>query len=126
MTQESNDWVGRPRSYILAWGLPTAILIAAIFLDPATRTILWTLALIWKGAACLANARRCGRTHCFYTGPFYLVLAGLVVLHGTGNPSFGPNGWLWLGGAIAVGTVAIWPLTEKLLGSYRRRGINTQ
>ena len=54
-------------------------MLVTAFLDPLTRTVVWTLALVWMGGACLANARRCSRTHCRFTGPFFLVVAVLVV-----------------------------------------------
>jgi len=32
------------------------------------------------GIACLANAARCGRMHCYFTGPLLLLAAVYVVL----------------------------------------------
>ncbi len=32
------------------------------------------------GIACLANAARCGRVHCYITGPLFLLAAAYVVL----------------------------------------------
>jgi len=66
------------------------------------------------GTACLINARRCGRVHCCFTGPYFLVMAGIVALHGRGAIPLGPRGWAWIGGAIAVGTAAIWILSKRL------------
>lgn len=114
----ARDWVGSPDTFILAWGVPIAGLVATMFVGPGLRTIVWTLALIWMGLACLANARRCGRRHCFYTGPFYLVMALAVLLYGTGILPLSTNGWLWLGGAIALGTAGIWGLSEGVWGRF--------
>ena len=113
------DWVARPGTYFLAWGLPTLALIAGIFLPAPLRTPVWVLALVWKGLACLINARRCRRTHCRYTGPFFLALAVLVLLHGTGTLSLGADGWLWLGAVLVVGTAGIWWASERRWGRYR-------
>ena len=53
---------------------------AALFTSVPLRAVVWTVALIWMGVACILNARRCGRTHCRYTGPYYLVMIAPVVL----------------------------------------------
>ena len=105
---------------ILAWGLPIAAMVLAVFLGPVGKTLVWVAALTWMGAACLMNARRCGRTHCYYTGPFFLLMTIPVALHGFAIVPFGPDGWRWLGIAIAVGAGGIWVLTEKAWGRYRR------
>jgi hypothetical protein len=115
--------VAGARSYTLAWGLPSAALVAAVFMAPATRTLVWTGALAWMGLACLANALRCGRLHCYLTGPFFLFMAGASLLHGLGILWLGPRGWLWLGLTIVVGGFGLlWYLPERLWGKYARRG----
>src|SRR5688500_7167007 len=58
------DWSSNRRSYVLAWGLPTALLILGIFMPAPIRTSVWAGSFIWMGVACVANAARCGRTHC--------------------------------------------------------------
>jgi hypothetical protein len=93
----------------LAWGLPTALLILGTFTPAPIRTAVWAGALIWMGVACIANAARCGRTHCYLTGPFFLAIAVVTVAHGTGVISVGSQGWLLIGTAIAVGTVVLFP-----------------
>ncbi|MCA9470037.1 MAG: hypothetical protein KC643_31955 [Nitrospira sp.] len=115
---QSKDWVSDPRSYVLAWGLPAIVLIVGIFVDPLTRTVLWAGALIWKGAACVVNAGRCGRTHCYFTGPYYLLLAVGTVLHGFQIVDLGANGWMWLSLAIIVGGGFLWLFTERAWGKF--------
>ena len=113
------DWVSNYRSYTLAWGLPTAALILAVFLTPAVKTVVWVAALVWMGAACIANATRCGRTHCYFTGPFFLIMAIAVVLHGTELLWLGPNGWTWLGVTLVVGGVGLfWLVPERIWGKF--------
>jgi hypothetical protein len=51
------------------------------------RVVIWTIALIWMGAACVLNARQCGRTHCRYTGPYYLAMIAPVLVLGSGAVS---------------------------------------
>ena len=120
-TSKRRDWVSGRASYVLAWGLPSAALIAAIWAPPEVRTCAWAAALVWMGTACLLNARRCGRVHCRFTGPFFLVMALVVVLHGVGAVALGPRGWTWIGIAIVLGTATIWILSERLWERYRSR-----
>jgi hypothetical protein len=113
-----SDWGRNRRSYLLAWGLPTASLIIGIFLPAPIRTAVWTGALVWKGAACIANAARCGRTHCHLTGPFFLAMAAVTLALGTGAISLGSLGWWWIGITVVVGNVALWLVPERLFGKF--------
>src|SRR5262245_54584286 len=49
----SKDWVGSLRTSLLAWWLPTAAIIAGLFAPIPARTIIWTVALVWMGIACV-------------------------------------------------------------------------
>jgi len=40
------------------------------------------VAFLIMGLACIANARRCGRVHCYFTGPLFLLSAVLSAVHG--------------------------------------------
>ena len=116
------DWVVDFRSRMIAWGIPTAALVAGIFIAPPAKTIIWSTALIWMGAACVLNALRCGRIHCYLTGPFFLLMAAVVLLHGFEILWLGPNGWLWLGLTLfVVGWGLLWYLPERLWGKYSTR-----
>jgi hypothetical protein len=97
-------------------------MLLALLLEPTMRGIVWIAMLLWMGAACLVNARRCDRTHCRYTGPFFLALAGLVVLYMAELVPLGSQPWLALGLAIVIGNALLWWGSEKLLGTYSRRG----
>lgn len=119
-SEPPHDWVGNTRSFALAWGVPIVVIGAGAFADGPLRTTAWTAALAWMGLACLLNARRCGRTHCRYTGPYYLLLTIPVVLHGTQAVPFGPYGWWALGAAILVGGKVIWWVSERAWGRYSR------
>lgn len=116
------DWVASSRAYIVAWGIPTAALLLGILLPPPARTIIWSTALVWMGAACISNALRCGRLHCYLTGPFFLLMAAATLLHGFDVLWLGPNGWLWLGlTLVVVGWGLLWYLPERLWGKYSTR-----
>jgi len=46
-----------------------AAIIASLFFPTPARAATWIVALVWMATACILNSRRCGRTHCRYTGP---------------------------------------------------------
>ena len=72
------------------------------------------------GAACLANAVRCGRVHCYTTGPFFLVMAVVTLLYGLGVVPLGGNGWSLISLAILIGAIVLCCLPELFFGKYRR------
>lgn len=115
------DWASSRLALALVWGVPVAVMLLALLLEAAPRAVVWIAMLVWMGLACLANARRCGRTHCRYTGPFFLGTAGLVVAYAAGLLSLGSQPWLMLGILVVVGNALIWWGSERLLGTYSRR-----
>ncbi len=118
-SHQQKDWVANSRSYLLAWGIPTVALIVAVFMGPQAKTVIWSASLVWMGVACIVNAARCGRMHCYFTGPFLVIMAIPVVLHGTRIVWLGPNGWIWLGVTIVVGGYGLlWLLPERVWGKY--------
>jgi len=126
MSMEANgapratDWARSLGGYLIAWGIPSIILVAAGLLDPAPRALVWAGVLAWMGTGCLLNARRCGRTHCRYTGPYYLAMIVPVALLGAGVVSFGAWAWWVIAALILLGAKVIWLVTEGLWGRYRR------
>lgn len=111
--RDRRDLVASPLGFALHWGLPILAMLAAIALSHPVKTWIWVTALVWMGGACLWNAHRCGRRHCYWTGPFFLVMTLPVFAHGYGFVSLGAEGWKWLGLAIGGGAVAITALTER-------------
>ncbi|MFQ5565225.1 MAG: hypothetical protein ACE5EU_02575 [Paracoccaceae bacterium] len=116
----AKDWARSPSRYLVAWGIPSVVLVAAGLLEPGPRALVWASVLVWMGSACLVNARRCGRTHCRYTGPYNLLMIVPVALLGAGVVSFGAWAWWALGAMILLGTKVIWLVTEQLWGRYRK------
>jgi hypothetical protein len=114
----SADWLASLRTNVLAWWLPQAGIIAGLFVPVPSRTVIWIIALIWMGTACILNARRCGRTHCRYTGPYYLAMIVPVLMFGLGVVSAGFYGWLALAATIILGSKIIWWATERAWGKF--------
>jgi hypothetical protein len=81
--------------------------------------IMWPPVLTFMGVACLLNARRCGRVHCYFTGPFFLVVAALALLYGIGVLPLGTHGWSTLSLVLVIGAVTLTWVPEWILGQYQ-------
>jgi hypothetical protein len=121
-TCESRDILSsRRRVFTLYWLPAIAIVVAgAPAISNGWRTVVWIVALGIMGAACMVNALRCGRVHCYLTGPFFLLMALLALSNGLGILHLGRNGWNLLGLIALIGTIALWYLPEMFLGKYRK------
>ena len=116
---EQNDWCRSTTSSIVAWGIPIAGLILSSSLARSWMPIVWPVSLIWMGTACLLNVRRCGRLHCYTTGPFFYIMAVISALHGFEVVDLGPSGWSWISGITIVGGVGLTWVPELVFGRYR-------
>jgi hypothetical protein len=114
----SADWIGNVRTNLLAWGLPHCAIIVALFLASPARAVIWIIALAWMGTACILNARRCGRTHCRFTGPYYLAMIVPVLVASLDLVAVGRYGWLALAALIIFGGGLIWWATERAWGKF--------
>jgi hypothetical protein len=112
------------KSALVAWGIPSAVILLTAWLDvnASWRTLAWTAALVWAGVACVFNASRCGRLHCHFTGPFFLLLAGTTLAYGLGLIPLGADGWRWIGLTFFVGGCLLTYVPEWIWGTYRRQG----
>ncbi|MGH8232905.1 MAG: hypothetical protein ACREPU_01735 [Rhodanobacteraceae bacterium] len=70
--QASGRDLTRGVSACLLWYLPLALLIAG---GVWHSLWVWTAAFVVMGAGCAVNAMRCGRLHCYVTGPLFLLAA---------------------------------------------------
>jgi hypothetical protein len=114
----SRDWLGEWRTSLVAWWIPQAAVLIGLLVPVPVRAVLWTVALAWMGTACLLNARRCGRTHCRYTGPFYLAMIVPVLALASGVVAAGSYGWLALAVLLLAGGKIIWWITERAWGKF--------
>jgi hypothetical protein len=118
IVQSSRDWLGSPRANAVAWWIPKAAIVAGLFFPAPIRTGTWIIALVWMGTACILNARRCGRTHCRYTGPYYLAMIAPVLVLASGVVSVDFYAWLSLAVLILGGSLIIWWATERAWGKF--------
>lgn len=114
----SRDWLGSAWTNAIAWWAPEATILAAMFAPVPVRTLIWIVALIWMGIACILNARRCGRTHCRYTGPYYLAMIAPVLVLASGIVVVSIYAWWVLACAILLGSRLVWWATERAWGKF--------
>ena len=112
----------RWRVFFLYWLPAIAIFVTGpLAISSGWRTAVWTVALATMGVACIMNALRCGRVHCYLTGPFFLLMALVALSYGLGILRLGKNGWNLLGLITLIGAIALWCLPEMFLGKYWQR-----
>ena len=121
-TSKSRDILSSPwRAFAVFWLPAIAIVVAgSSAVSSSWRTIVWTVALGTMGAACIVNALRCRRVHCYITGPFFLAMALVTLLYGLGVVSLCRNSRNLIGLTILIGAVVLWCLPEMFLGKYRK------
>ncbi len=112
------DLASDRRTRLVLWRLPW-LAIAASFLTRSSplRTTVWTVAFAQMGVACLANASRCGRLHCYFTGPLYLLGALASLLRGL---RVMPVAWSHIVLTVLLGRLVLGRLPERIWGKYIR------
>jgi len=119
---ESRDILSRRWLVFTLYWLPAIAILAVgpLAISNGGRAVVWTVALTAMGMACIVNALRCGRVHCYATGPFFFLMALVASSYGLGILHPGRNGWNLLGLIALVGAIALWCLPEMFLGRYRK------
>jgi hypothetical protein len=112
------DLLGSRWAVWLLWVGPWLLVVIGGFTGNLVRTVLWTAGFTAAGVACLVNARRCGRRHCFYTGPLYLLVALASLLYGLQILPLGGGGWNWIVGIAVAGSLVFCCVLEPMLGKY--------
>ncbi|MBL9100924.1 MAG: hypothetical protein JNL82_08195 [Myxococcales bacterium] len=82
---------------------------------PGDSVWLFVPALLVAGSTCVINASRCGRRHCFVTGPVYLLAALAMLLDHAGIVTI-DGGWILAG---VLGGMAVAFGLEWIRGTYR-------
>lgn len=119
---ESVDLLSDRFATIAIYWLPIVVLVASGFfaISNGWRSAIWAVALVVMGVGCLVNALRCGRVHCYATGPFFLLMAAVALLYGLGVAPLGPRGWNTIALVTLVGGIALYYVPELFFGRYRR------
>ncbi len=119
---DRKDLASNKLTCLVIWGLPMAAIVATSFVDHLLLlTVVWTASWTEMGIACLVNAFRCGRLHCYLTGPFFLLGGAASLLHGLNILLLGPHGWSWIGITMLVGGILLTCLPEWKWGRYISR-----
>lgn len=117
-----SDLVENKLSFLLIWGAPSLLIALTYFikLHNIIHTAIWFLSLLLMGFGCLINAKNCNRYHCYYTGPYFLVLAAISIMHGFAIFSLGEYGWHYLGISLLSGFIFLYLFLERFTGKYRK------
>jgi hypothetical protein len=119
---KSRDILSNPRLAIGLFWIPAIAIVLtgeSSFRD-GWRTVVWTAALSTMGTACIANAYRCRRVHCYITGPFFILMAVVTLLYGFGVVPLGRNGWNLIGLTILFGAIFLCCLPQLFFGKYAK------
>lgn len=120
----AKDFATQPLPFMLVWGVPLVLLFGMDFLShliSTTALVLTTSVLFaWMGAGCVVNAWRCGRLHCYISGPALLLGSAGVLLTGFRVVRIGPaapNYIVWTVFAVVILSFAV----EWIKGTYANR-----
>jgi hypothetical protein len=121
--QESRDIFSDRFVTAAVYWLPVTALVVSAFFDisKAWRGALWAVAFMTMGTACIVNALRCGRVHCYLTGPFFYLIAIVAVLHGLGIAPLSALSWNVMSLVAFVAGITLYYLPERLFGKYVQR-----
>jgi hypothetical protein len=119
---EGRDLVKNPAVMPLLWGVPIGVILVTghFAREGWIVTVGWTLSLLIMGSACLVNARGCGRMHCYFTGPFFLLMAVVSLMFGLHLLPLGAHGWSYISIALLSGAMVLCVVPEWVWGRYRR------
>ena len=82
LAMKGTDVTRRWSRLLLVYGLPFVVMQLVGNLSNSALAVAstWAVGFAVMGTACLVNALRCGRVHCWFTGPWFLLAAVLTVL----------------------------------------------
>ena len=123
MNPTSRDILTSRSLTVAVFCLPVAAIVLAgnVEIGNHGRAAVWTVCLGVMATGCLLNARRCGRVHCYFTGPFFILMAIVSLTYGLGWLLLGASGWNWIGAVTIGGAILLGCVPEFLFGKYRRR-----
>lgn len=118
--RRAKDWSAQFAGRVIWWVIPALIGVAASSFtrSPEQTGFVFAGVFAWAGTGCVLNAWRCGRLHCFFSGPALWVgaigaaLVGFNVLPAAHDLNY-----------VVLGTVALVVasrLPEAIWGKYTR------
>ncbi|MBU6297478.1 MAG: hypothetical protein KJS68_04465 [Alphaproteobacteria bacterium] len=119
----NRDLAGTCARMVAWWGPGVALILITANMGWWWRVAGWSIGLAWFGALCLVNAARCRRMHCYFTGPFYLVMSALVLAVGFHLVSLGRETWDLIVVAMLFGWILLTTIPEWIWGHYRARHV---
>ncbi len=118
---QHRDQLRKPLPFLVAWGLPIAMILSVNLLQKAlpAKPVLLVIAgaYAWMGVGCVINALRCGRLHCYLSGPILLIGALLILLTGFTVLDPGPVTVMHINYATIILVILTFPL-EWIWGAY--------
>lgn len=117
------DLLDNPLTLAVLFVVPVLALIisGALGMRSSLQVAIWVAALTVLSASCIVNAMRCRRIHCYFTGPFFLGMAVIVLLYGIGVIHLGARGWSAISLSLVIGTLVLYCVPEVLFGRYAKR-----
>ena len=102
---------------LLVYGIPwLAIQLVGNLSDTALPVaVTWTLAFTVMGVACVVNAVRCNRVHCWFVGPWFLLTALTTALR---YFDFVSLSWPTIVNAGLLGALLLFLFSENIWGKY--------
>jgi hypothetical protein len=93
INEGANDWVRRPGMGFVWWCIPLGVGLTATYFVPSPRAtaLVWMVSFVWMGTGCILNARRCGRLHCYISGPAFFLGAVALALFSADVALLGPH-----------------------------------
>lgn len=77
MNRTARDLLTSPLWAGVVFCLPAAVIALSgnLGMTNQRQAVTWAICLGVMAAGCLVNAIRCGRVHCYFTGPFLLLMS---------------------------------------------------
>lgn len=118
----SCDSVRSPSHVLGFWIIPCGISAGAFFGADRYPALLLigAAACVVMGLACLVNAARCHRLHCYITGPYFLLLAVAASIAYGFDVGTSHHSEKWLLVSLGIAPLLIW-LPERLSGTTYRK-----
>lgn len=116
----ARDNARNPVRWFVSWGVPILVMaLVNVVLQPGALQMGAIVAsFAWIGTACLANATRCSRVHCWFTGPWCLMTALCLLGVSLHTPILGQLPFTTVTNIGGAGAVVLWLLPELFLGKY--------